>query len=48
MAADGRLKHAVAGDLDDAAARLDALRSVLSKGCTLIDVAEKVTVAAKR
>ncbi len=44
---DGRVKFGLAGDLDDAAGRLDLLRAALCRGCGLIDVAERVTAAAK-
>ncbi len=45
---EGRVKFALAADLDDAAARLDLLRAALCKDCGLIEVAERVTVAEKK
>lgn len=43
---DGRLKGALAADLDDAAARLDLLRAPLCKHCALIGVVDRLDVAA--
>lgn len=45
---DARLKQGLAADLDAAARTLDLLRAALCVSCTLLNVAERITIAAKK